>query len=86
MKLEPETRDAFMAVAKRQGRPASQLVREFMRDSVQHDRDYVEFLPRKVEKSRRSIAEGRWSSHEDGEARAAARRVELQRRVDEIDS
>lgn len=85
MKLEPKPRDAFMAVAKRQGRPASQLVREFMRDSVQHDRD-VEFLRRKVEKSRRSIAEGRWSSHEDGEARAAPRRVELQRRVDEIDS
>ena len=32
MKLEPELRDAFMAAAKAADRPASQIVREFMRD------------------------------------------------------
>ena len=44
MKLEPELRDEFMAAAKRDDRPASQIVREFMRDFVQQDREYVEFL------------------------------------------
>ncbi len=85
MKLEPELRDAFMAAAAAADRPASQIVRELMRDFVQQDQDYVEFLRRKVEKSRQSIAEGRWSTNEEVEARAAARRAELQRRLDEID-
>jgi hypothetical protein len=35
MKLEPELRDAFMAAAKRADRPASQLMRELMRDFVE---------------------------------------------------
>lgn len=68
MKLEPELRDAFMAAAKDADRPASQLVREFMRDYVQQDREYVEFLRRKVERSRASIAAGR--VHSDEEVRA----------------
>lgn len=86
MKLEPELRDAFMKAAAAADRPASQIVRELMRDFVQQDRDYVEFLRRKVEKSKQSIAEGRWAANEEVEARAAARRAELQRRIDEIDS
>ncbi len=85
MKLDAELRDAFMKAAAAADRPASQIVREMMRDYVQQDREYVEFLRRKVDKSRQSIAEGRWSSHEDVEARAAVRRTELQRRIDEID-
>ena len=65
MKLEPELRDAFMAAAKATDRPASQIVREFMRDFVQQDREYVAFLQRKVEKSRKSIAEGHVFTHEE---------------------
>lgn len=68
MKLEPELRDAFMAAAEAVDRPASQIVREFMRDFVQQDREYVEFLRRKVERSRASIAAGR--GHSDEEVRA----------------
>ncbi|MHA6686920.1 hypothetical protein [Mesorhizobium sp. A556] len=86
LKLEPELRDAFMNAAAAADRPASQIVREFMRDYVQQDKDYVEFLRRKVEKARQSIAEGKWSSNEEVEARAAARRAELQRRIDGTDS
>ena len=51
MKLEHELRDAFMAAAEAADRPASQIVREFMRDYVEQDRDYVEFLRRKVDRS-----------------------------------
>lgn len=85
MKLEPELRDAFMTAAATADRPASQIVREFMRDYVQQDKEYVEFLRRKVEKARQSIVDGKWSGHEEVEARAAARRAELQRRIDGTD-
>ena len=39
VKLEAELRDAFMAEAEATHRPASQLVREFMRDFVQRQRE-----------------------------------------------
>lgn len=65
MKLEPELRDAFMAAAKDADRPASQIVREFMRDYVQQDREYVAFLQRKVDQSRADIAAGRMHAHEE---------------------
>ena len=35
IKLEPELRDEFAAVAKRQRRPASQLIREFMWSEIE---------------------------------------------------
>jgi predicted transcriptional regulator len=38
MKLESELRDEFMAEAKSADRPASQIVREFMRDFVEKQR------------------------------------------------
>lgn len=65
MKLEPELREAFMAAAAAADRPASQIVREFMRDFVQHDRDYVHWLRRNVEAARADIDAGRVHSHED---------------------
>ncbi len=64
MKLEPELRDAFMAAAKSADRPASQIVREFMRDFVQQDREYVAWLQKKVDRARADIAAGRVYSHE----------------------
>lgn len=39
VKLETELRDAFMTEAEATHRPASQIVREFMRDFVQHQRE-----------------------------------------------
>jgi len=39
LKLEAELRDQFMAEAAATNRPASQLVREFMRDFVKRQRD-----------------------------------------------
>ena len=90
MKLEPELRDAFMADAAEVDRPASQIVRELMKDYLakreEEKRGYNEFLRRKVERSRRSIAEGRWRSNEDVEADFAARRAALLRRVDGNDA
>jgi predicted transcriptional regulator len=69
MKLEPELRDAFMAAAAAQDRPASQIVREFMRAFVAQDREYVAWLRKKVERSRQDVAAGRVHSQEEVEAR-----------------
>lgn len=76
MKLELELRDAFMAEAEAADRPASQIVRELMRDFVekrQEERSYVDFYRRKVEKARRSIEAGRGRSDEEVKADFALR-------------
>lgn len=80
MKLEPELRDAFMAAAKREDRPASQIVREFMREFVLHDHDYIEFLRRKVEQSRADIEAGQVFSNEEVEAEMDQLFAELERK------
>lgn len=80
LKLEPELRDAFMAAAAAADRPASQIVREFMRDYVQQDKDYVEFLRLKVEKARRSIAAGRVYTDEEVRERMKTRFEQWERK------
>jgi predicted transcriptional regulator len=80
MKLEPDLRAEFMAAAEASHRPASQVVRELMREFVQREqnrRDHNAFLRRKVEAARASshAAEGR--SNETVEADFAARRARI---------
>lgn len=78
MKLEPELRAAFMAEAEAAHRPASQVVRELMREFVQRQRearDYDEFLSRKVEAGRAAMRAGLGRSNEEVEAEFAARRA-----------
>ena len=56
LKLEPDLRDEFMAEAAATHRPASQLVREFMRDFVRQQRDardYDAWLRAEVEQGLR---------------------------------
>jgi len=80
MKLEPDLRAEFMAAAETAHRPASQILRELMREFVrrQHDQqEYEEFLRQKVDKARLSVAAGRGRSNEEVEAEFAARRAEL---------
>ena len=51
MKLEAELREEFMAEAEAMHRPASQILRELMREFVQRQRatrEYDEFLTNKV--------------------------------------
>lgn len=87
MKLEPELRDAFMAEALEVDRPASQIMRELMKDYLRRredeKRDYNEFLQRKVERSRASITAGRTFTQEEVEAEVAARRERFLRMADE---
>lgn len=78
MKLEPELRTEFMAAAEASHRPASQIMRELMRDFVQRQREareYDDFLRRKVEKARAQIQAGKHQSNEDVSAKFSAQRL-----------
>jgi len=77
MKLEPELREEFMAEAEAAHRPASQIVRDMMRQYVQTQREareYEAFLQRKVEIARASVRAGYGLNNEDVEAAFAAKR------------
>ena len=80
LKLELELRAEFMAAAETAHRPASQILRELMRDFVrrQHEQEeYDEFLRQKVEKARLSVSADRGRSNDEVEADFAARRAQL---------
>ena len=84
MKLEPELREAFIAEAEASHRPASQVVRELMRDYVQQQRDRrdrIDFLQHKVDVARASIRAGHGLSNEEVEADFAARRAGVANRT-----
>ena len=78
MKLESDLRDDFVAEAAAAHRPASQVVRELMRDFVVQQRsrrEHAEFLQRKVDAARGSAREGRVRSDDAVEATFAALRA-----------
>ena len=78
MKLEPELRDQFMAEAEASHRPASQVLRELMREFIERQRQaraYDSFLASKVEAGRVSMRAGVGRSNEEVEAKFAARRA-----------
>ena len=80
MKLESELRTDFMAEAEACDRPASQIVRELMREFVQQQRqtrDYQEFLRDKVATARKQISTGNHLGNEAVEARFAELRQQL---------
>lgn len=79
MKLEPELRADFIAEAEAADRPASQIMRELMRDYVRRQREarqYDEFLRKKVEAARASVQAGTGRSNEEVESEFAARRAQ----------
>lgn len=78
MKLEAELRDQFMAEAEASHRPASQVLRELMREFIERQRQaraYDNFLAGKVEAGRASMRAGVGRSNDEVEARFAARRA-----------
>jgi predicted transcriptional regulator len=80
MKLEPELRAEFMAEAAASHRPASQIMRESMREFVQRQREareYEAFLRSKVASAREQISAGEYTSADDVEERCAERRAQL---------
>ncbi|WP_163268805.1 ribbon-helix-helix protein, CopG family [Chelativorans alearense] len=78
LKLDSELKEAFVAEAEAQDRPASQIVRELMRGYIERqreEREYRAFLQRKVEIARASIDAGRSRSNGEVEADFAVRRA-----------
>ncbi|MBK4717140.1 CopG family ribbon-helix-helix protein [Tenebrionibacter intestinalis] len=78
MKLESSLREGFIAAAKASHRPASQVMRELMREYIQRQdasRAYDEYLARKVEKGRQSIRAGEGVDNEDVEKLFRERRA-----------
>ena len=83
MKLEPELRAEFMAEAEAAHRPASQVLRELMREFVRRQRearDYDEFLRHKVEAGRASMRAGEGRSNDEVETEFSARRANVTNR------
>jgi predicted transcriptional regulator len=86
MKLEVDLRDAFMAEAAAKHVPASQIVRDLMRDFIKQQREareYDEWYRRKVEASLAQAHAGIGYSNEEVQAKAAAWRAELERQMGE---
>ena len=84
MKLEPELRDAFIAEAATEDRPASQVLRELMRGYIeerQQAREYDRYLHQKVKIARGQRGAGEHISNEEAETQAAARRTKLLRKI-----
>lgn len=80
MKLEPDLRAAFVAEAEAAHRPASQIMRELMRDFIQRQRDareYETFLRSKVEAGRASMRKGNGRENTEVEAEFSARRAKV---------
>jgi len=80
MKLEPELRSEFMAEAAAAHRPASQVLRELMREFVRRQREmreYDELLRSKVEAGRASMQADRGRSNDEVETVFADRRAQV---------
>lgn len=89
MKLEPDLRAEFMAEAQASHRPASQILRELMRDYVQRQRQargYEDFLRHKVDVARAQIDEGQHRSNEEVAAEFAEKRAHMLGRLDKADA
>ena len=80
MKLETDLRSDFMAEAEAARRPASQVLRELMREFIQRQRDarsYDDFLKVKVEAGRTAMRAGLGKSNDEVEAAFATRRASV---------
>lgn len=86
MKLEAELRDAFVAEAASEDRPASQVLRELIRGYIeqrQQAREYDEYLREKVAIARAERKAGLYLTNDEVEAKAAVRRAGLLRKIGE---
>ena len=78
MKLESALRNDFIAEADAAHRPASQIIRELMRDFIQKQRElrsHEQYVSQKMNAARASLQAGVGIANEDVEAEFAARRA-----------
>lgn len=77
MKLEPELRADFMAEVANEDRPASQVMRELMCGYIEQccqEREYDDYLQRRIESGRASMHAGRGRPNEKVEPTSAPKR------------
>ena len=80
MKLEPDLRAEFIAEAEAIHRPASQVLRELMREFIERQREareYDQFLRGKVEAGRASMRSGLGRTNDEVEAIFTVRRNQV---------
>ena len=83
MKLEPNLRAEFMAEVDAIHRPASQVLRELMREFIERQRqarEYDHFLHAKVEASRVSMHADRGYPNDKVEIKFSARRAKVKKK------
>lgn len=90
-KLETELRDAFMSEAEAAHRPASQIVREFIRDFVkkqQEARDYDKWFRADTEQALREADDPstKWLTHAEVKERMRIQRASLIARIEDRDA
>ena len=80
IRVDSELKEAFVQYAKSRDRTSAQLLRDFMRQSLQQtsrNEDYEAWFRAKVEKAMLNVAAGNVLSQEEVEARVAERRKQL---------
>ncbi|EEV2914174.1 hypothetical protein KDF41_005310 [Escherichia coli] len=79
LRIDAELKDAFMAAAKSMDRNGSQLIRDFMRQTV--ERQHNTWFRDQVEVGRQQLERGDVLSHDMVESSATAWRDEMSRKV-----
>ena len=79
LRIDAELKDAFMAAAKSMDRNGSQLIRDFMRQTV--ERQHNTWFRDQVEAGRQQLERGDVLPHDMVESSAAACRNEMSRKV-----
>jgi predicted transcriptional regulator len=84
-RVDEGLKDAFSTVAKSRDRSAAQLLRDFMRDFVQQQKDIADhdgWFRRQVQIGLDSAQAGRLVAAEEVEAEFSARRAKTRRKLD----
>ncbi|MBR8249769.1 hypothetical protein A8D91_29895 [Burkholderia cenocepacia] len=84
-RIDAALKTAFSAAARAHGQTSAQLLRDFMRDYVMRQQkatEYDAWLNAKIERSRASANTGNLVPAVEVDAKFAARRTALRRRID----
>ncbi|ECC8733173.1 hypothetical protein DLB77_12315 [Salmonella bongori] len=79
LRIDAELKDAFMAAAKSMDRNGSQLIRDFMRQTV--ERQHNAWFREQVNAGRQQLERGEMLPHDMVEASAAAWRDEMMKKA-----
>ncbi|EAA6550295.1 hypothetical protein DLB95_25700 [Salmonella enterica subsp. diarizonae] len=79
LRIDAELKDAFMAAAKNMDRNGSQLIRDFMRQTV--ERQHNAWFREQVDAGRQQLQHGEVLSHDMVEAAAASWRHEAMKKA-----